>query len=76
MQELGYWSSKMRVIGSVFATALLAAGACGEPVPRAAKAPTVDLGYSVYEGSYDANNSINIFKGFVVLLLRCRWACN
>ena len=55
----------MKVLGSAIATALLAAGACAEPVPRAAKAPTVDLGYGVYEGSYDANNSINVFKGYV-----------
>ncbi|CAO2648598.1 Nn.00g078650.m01.CDS01 [Neocucurbitaria sp. VM-36] len=53
----------MKLLGGAFATALLAAGACAEPVPRAAKAPTVDLGYAVYEGSYDANNSINVFKG-------------
>ncbi|KAF2854997.1 alpha/beta-hydrolase [Plenodomus tracheiphilus IPT5] len=46
-----------------FATALLAAGACATPAPQAAKAPTVDLGYAVYQGSYDANNSINVFKG-------------
>ncbi|KAI8943494.1 hypothetical protein NX059_001496 [Plenodomus lindquistii] len=46
-----------------FATALLAAGACAKPAPRATKAPTVDLGYAVYQGSYDANNSVNVFKG-------------
>ena len=57
----------MKVLGSAIATALLAAGACAEPVPRAAKAPTVDLGYAVYEGSYDANNSINVFKGYGIL---------
>lgn len=55
----------MKVLGSAIATALLAAGACAEPVPRAAKTPTVDLGYAVYEGNYDANNSINVFKGYV-----------
>ena len=55
----------MKVLQGAFATALLAAGVCAEPIPRAAKAPTVDLGYAVYEGSYDANNSINIFKGYV-----------
>ncbi|KAH7392802.1 Alpha/Beta hydrolase protein [Pyrenochaeta sp. MPI-SDFR-AT-0127] len=53
----------MRLLQGALATALLAAGACAEPVPRAAKAPTVDLGYAVYEGSYDSNNSINVFKG-------------
>jgi hypothetical protein len=26
---------------------------------------SVDLGYSVYQGTLDANNSINVFKGFV-----------
>lgn len=57
----------MKVLGSAIATALLAAGACGEPIPRAAKAPTVDLGYAVYEGSFDANNSINVFKGYVCI---------
>ncbi|KAF1926615.1 alpha/beta-hydrolase [Didymella exigua CBS 183.55] len=45
------------------AIALLAATVAAEPVPRAAKAPTVDLGYAVYEGSLDTNNSINAFKG-------------
>lgn len=55
----------MKVLRGAIATLLLAAGGCAEPVPRAAKAPTVDLGYGVYEGSYDANNSINVFKGYV-----------
>lgn len=53
----------MKVLQGAIATALLAAGAAAEPIPRAAKAPTVDLGYAVYEGSLDANNSINVFKG-------------
>jgi len=26
---------------------------------------SIDLGYSVYQGYHDANNSINIFKGYV-----------
>ncbi|KAJ8114995.1 hypothetical protein OPT61_g3253 [Boeremia exigua] len=47
---------------AVGATALLAAIAAAEPVPRAAKAPRVDLGYAVYEGSFDADNNINAFK--------------
>lgn len=47
------------------AIALLAVTTAAEPIPRAAKAPTVDLGYAVYEGSLDANNSINAFKGYV-----------
>ncbi|KAF2660787.1 alpha/beta-hydrolase [Lophiostoma macrostomum CBS 122681] len=35
-----------------------------ESVPLAARgAPSVDLGYAIYQGSYDANNSVNIFKG-------------
>lgn len=53
----------MRLLQNTFATALLAAQACADPIPRAVKAPTVDLDYAVYEGSYDANNSINVFKG-------------
>ena len=53
----------MKVLQSAIATALLAAGAYAEPIPRAVNAPTVDLGYAVYQGSYDANNSINVFKG-------------
>lgn len=53
----------MRLTGS--AIALLAATVAAEPIPRAAKAPTVDLGYAVYEGSFDANSSINAFKGCV-----------
>ena len=52
----------MRLSGSVIA---LLAAAAAEPIPRAVKAPTVDLGYAVYEGSLDANNSINAFKGGV-----------
>lgn len=57
----------MRLTGSTIA--LLAAIAAAEPVPRAAKAPTVDLGYAVYEGSLDANNSINAFKGYVLFCM-------
>lgn len=53
----------MRLTGTVIT--LLAAFVAAEPVPRAAKAPTVDLGYAVYEGSNDAANSINAFKGYV-----------
>lgn len=49
----------------VSALALLTATVAAEPIPRAVKAPTVDLGYAVYEGSFDANNSINAFKGCV-----------
>lgn len=53
----------MRLSGG--ALALLAAAVAAEPIPRAVKAPTVDLDYAVYEGSFDANNSINAFKGCV-----------
>jgi hypothetical protein len=53
---------KMKLTGS--AIALLAATTAAKLVPRAAKAPTVDLGYAVYEGSVDVNNSINAFKGY------------
>ena len=49
---------------SIRAIALLTATVAAEPIPRAVKAPTVDLGYAVYEGSFDANNSINAFKGY------------
>ena len=45
------------------AIALLAATVATEPIPRAVNAPTVDLGYAVYQGSLDAANSINAFKG-------------
>ncbi|KAJ4320509.1 hypothetical protein N0V94_003372 [Neodidymelliopsis sp. IMI 364377] len=51
----------MRLSGTAFA--LLAVASSAEPIPRANKAPTVDLGYAVYEGSLDINNSINAFKG-------------
>ncbi|KAF9701533.1 hypothetical protein EKO04_000114 [Ascochyta lentis] len=51
----------MRLYRSVIA--LLVATGAAEPIPRAVKAPTVDLGYAVYEGSFDGNNSINAFKG-------------
>jgi hypothetical protein len=53
----------MRLLYNTITTALLVAAACAEPVPRAVKAPKVDLGYTVYEGSYDANSSLNVFKG-------------
>jgi hypothetical protein len=45
--------------------ALLIATVTAEPIPRAVKAPRVDLGYAVYEGSFDVNSSINAFKGCV-----------
>lgn len=46
------------------AIVLLAATVAAEPIPRAAKPPTVDLGYAVYEGTFDGNSSINAFKGY------------
>jgi hypothetical protein len=56
----------MKVLGSAFASALLAGVCAAEPIPSIAArdAPTVDLGYSVYSGSYDAANDINVFKGY------------
>jgi hypothetical protein len=53
---------RMRLTEIVVAFALVLASSA-EPIPRAVKAPKVDLGYAVYEGSYNANTSINIFKG-------------
>jgi hypothetical protein len=57
----------MRVLGSAIASALLAGVSVAEPIPQiiARDAPTVDLGYSVYSGSFDATNNINVFKGYV-----------
>ncbi|KAI4693885.1 uncharacterized protein J4E84_002461 [Alternaria hordeiaustralica] len=52
----------MRCPGIFLALALLLAGSGAEPIPRAVKAPRVDLGYAVYEGSYDSNTGLNIFK--------------
>jgi len=46
-----------------FAAAVVAAAASAQPSPSTAKTPIVDLGYAIYEGRYDANNSINVFKG-------------
>ncbi|KAF2006253.1 alpha/beta-hydrolase [Amniculicola lignicola CBS 123094] len=40
------------------------AGVVAEPIPLGARAaPVVDLGYSKYEGTYDATTKINTFKG-------------
>jgi hypothetical protein len=62
----------MRVLRSAIASALLAGVSVAEPIPRVAArdAPTVDLGYSVYSGSYDATNNINVFKGYVSSCLK------
>jgi hypothetical protein len=58
----------MRVLGSAIASALLAGVSVAEPIPKfaARDTPTVDLGYSVYSGSYDAVNNMNAFKGYVL----------
>lgn len=55
----------MRVIREAVTSALLAGISLAEPIPNLAAraAPTVDLGYSVYSGSLDATNNINVFKG-------------
>lgn len=52
----------MRISHSVIA--LLAVSVSAEPIPRAAKLPTVDLGYAVYEGTFDNSSRINSFKGY------------
>jgi hypothetical protein len=56
----------MKVLGSALASVLLAGASVAEPVPKIATrdTPTVDLGYSVYSGKYDAVNDINVFKGY------------
>jgi hypothetical protein len=57
----------MRLIGHSIASALLAGVSLAEPIPNLAAArdtPTVDLGYSVYSGTFDATNNINVFKGY------------
>ncbi|CAN9353544.1 unnamed protein product [Alternaria sp. RS040] len=51
---------RVKGVGLVIA---LAVGSSAEPIQRAVKAPKIDLGYAVYEGTHDANTSINIFKG-------------
>jgi hypothetical protein len=62
----------MKFPQSAVATALLAGWSVAEPIPNLAArdAPTVDLGYSVYSGKYDANNSINAFLGYASVHLR------
>jgi hypothetical protein len=57
----------MRAFRSVVAGALMAGvSVAAEPIPSIAArdTPTVDLGYGVYSGSYDATNNINVFKGY------------
>jgi hypothetical protein len=51
---------RVKRVGLVIA---LVVGSSAEPIQRAVKAPKIDLGYAVYEGTHDANTSINIFKG-------------
>ena len=53
----------MKSIPGAVTAALYLAATYAEPIPHAVEAPRVDLGYAVYKGSYDANNSINVFKG-------------
>jgi hypothetical protein len=53
----------MKLLQGTITTAFLVAAACAEPILRVVKSPKVDLGYAIYKGSYDANNSINVFKG-------------
>jgi hypothetical protein len=58
----------MKVVGQTIASVLLAGVvSLAEPIPKLAArdAPTVDLGYSVYSGSFDATSNINAFKGYV-----------
>jgi hypothetical protein len=58
----------MKVVGQTIVSVLFAGVvSLAEPVPKLAvrDAPTVDLGYSVYSGSFDATNNINAFKGYV-----------
>jgi len=57
----------MKVFGLAIASALVAA----EPIPKLAArdAPTVDLGYSVYSGTFDATNNINAFKRYATMRL-------
>lgn len=55
------------------AVALFAAqaGILASPLaPRATSIVAVDLGYAVYQGTRDANNSINIFKGYASIYRR------
>lgn len=53
-------------------TSALLAGGLAEPIPKLATrdTPTIDLGYSVYSGTFDAKNNINVFKGYATGLSR------
>ena len=60
------------ITGLLHALALVTIGSLttdvvAEPIPfdaRAAAAPSVDLGYSVYQGTFDAASGVNSFKGY------------
>jgi hypothetical protein len=62
-----------RVSALLGAIALLASpngfwGVAAEPIPvvlAARAAPSVDLGYAIYEGSYDAEHKVNSFKRYI-----------
>jgi hypothetical protein len=53
--------------GFIIALSLIVRATARPHVSRSAV--SVDLGYSIYQGTLDANNSINVFKGFVRLSL-------
>jgi hypothetical protein len=67
-----------RVSTLLSAFALLASpnglsGVVAEPIPVALvarAAPNVDLGYAIYEGSYDAEYKVNSFKRYISRLAR------
>ena len=58
----------MKVVRNAIAGAILAGVSLAKPTPNLI--PTVDLGYSVYEGTFDARNNINAFKGYDISILR------
>jgi hypothetical protein len=59
----------MRITRSLLGAAALLTSGAAEPISLAARAvPTVDLGYSVYQGVYDGNYSLNIFKRYDFVL--------
>ncbi|KAF2730551.1 alpha/beta-hydrolase [Polyplosphaeria fusca] len=58
----------MRVAGLTWSAIALLSSLNGcvlaEPIPKVARAaPTVDLGYSTYQGTYNSTSKINVFKG-------------
>lgn len=68
----------MKVIQGAVATALFTGLSIAEPIPNLAArdAPTVDLGYSVYSGTYNSTSGINAFLGYVPFHLETTDACN